>query len=589
MTSTNKRLLPWQVFNELDREFFRSMLKGNVSLGWSKLAPGVLSHTRRAGLDGNPRTRIELSPVLFEEGYRRDVFAALMHQMTHAYYLQCCGYRDPNRGAAGYDLEHGRAFLALLKCIGKHCEPLRKALSTELWNPYLGHRRTHHGPLQNSIAGVSSCYAQASRYNDVDIQEWRDTAVATTASLHDAQKPNGTGQRANNSSFPQTVYSVNKEGQEETPRSLENLQYSRGAYFFIGYENRHYAVLRHSLTDIAALKNSPYFKDGDFLQLPPSTKQEDFLTFWFFIVYKGFPPALKDLNGQAAMNPKGPPAMRSYESGAPKILMQLITAFRLSQELEHKPFQEHTMTGLLSLQATAEDPMAVLETIYDSSFAFQQPLTSISYKAADPQLRDWVKAWLEVDLLNSKMSQYEATHKTNLGVLRCHPNWSQRFVQLRNKSSALGEDEELASRAICQRHQVKEIHDIALPMPLPCNLPPPTVQYSSPMQQPYQMTNWSSPQHNRAGPQWVDNAPQLFNPNLGAFQMSGLVASLPIDQPYGLCDQANGPIRRIHRPEEMQGIALIHQQNAMKNASGRTDPNHPWHYAFHQQPPGPFQ
>ncbi|KAL8783603.1 MAG: hypothetical protein Q9213_004532 [Squamulea squamosa] len=591
MSTAQKRHLPFQVFSEIDREFFRSVLKGNVSLGWSKLAPGVLSRTRPADLDKNLRTRIELSPVLSEEGGRQDVLVALIHQMVHAYYLQCCGYHNQHVGAAGgHDLGHSQAFLALLKCVGQHCQPLRKALSSDLWTPYPRHGRTHHGSLEEPVVRVSSCYARGSRFNDVDIQDWRNTAVATTISLQEAQKPSGASQQVDSRLFPKTVYSMTKEGEEEKPKSLDLLQYHREAYIFLQFENRHYDVLRSSITDLAALEKSPYFKDKSFLQLPTNTSHENFMILWFFLVHRGFPSALRDLNGPEAMISKGPPAIRPYDSGAPKQLMQLLTAFYLGGELKYQAFQDHILTGLRSTQATAEDPMAILEKIYDSPSVSQQSLTSISYKAADPQLREWVRAWLDMDLSVSNMRQYGATHKTNLGVLRHHPTWSQRFAQLRNKSSAFGEDVEIASRAICQRHKVENIRDIVVPIPLQYNVPPPATQCIPLMQQPYQFPSWLPLQNNRAGSQWRGNTPHVFDHNHDPFDMSSLAASLPVEQFQGLRYQPNTPAGNTNRPEDLPNLNMwLRQPQALGNPSSVTDQNKAWDWAFQHLPPSRFQ
>lgn len=192
------RTLPFQVFNELDQEFFRSMLKGNVSLGWSNLPLGVFSHTIRAGGDGNPRIRIELSPELHSFGGRQAILATLVHQMVHAYFLQCCGHRDRGSGGNGYDLGHEQPFRALLKCVGEHLHPLREYLTTDLW---VHSQKTHdrlapdcpcHGSCEDPTPGSSSCYGRKSQYDDVENQDWRNHAIATTESLQDTRKPKST-------------------------------------------------------------------------------------------------------------------------------------------------------------------------------------------------------------------------------------------------------------------------------------------------------------------------------------------------------------------------------------------------------------
>lgn len=190
MSVRQKQMLPFRVFNELDAEFFRSVLTGNVSLGWTDLPFGSFSRTSRAGRKGNPRVLIELSPSLYRYGSRYDILAALIHQMIHAYYLQCCGFRNPGHTGEGHDLEHEHPFQALRKCVSQHCEVLRKDLSADLWVPHGMNRRTLP---RDPTPGVSCCYGRGKRFNDVDIQDWRDVAAAKTKSLHEAQKLKSTG------------------------------------------------------------------------------------------------------------------------------------------------------------------------------------------------------------------------------------------------------------------------------------------------------------------------------------------------------------------------------------------------------------
>ncbi|KAL9622441.1 MAG: hypothetical protein Q9204_008025, partial [Flavoplaca sp. TL-2023a] len=200
MTTREKEELPFKVFNEIDREYFRATLKGNVSICWSRLRKGVYAQTKRADVEGNPRIQIDLSPMLGEYGHRSDILAALVHQMIHAYYLQCCRHNDKENSGTGHVLGHGLAFLALRKCIIEHCWPLQEILSRPLLAPYLaGRRRLGHSNVDDGkrSPGVSYCAHFKDRYNTVDVQDWRNTAVAKTGSLQDLRKAGGTSQSVN--------------------------------------------------------------------------------------------------------------------------------------------------------------------------------------------------------------------------------------------------------------------------------------------------------------------------------------------------------------------------------------------------------
>lgn len=184
--------IPFKVFHELDKEFFRSMLSGNVSLGWSDLPKGVFSRTIRVGPNKKSRIRIELSSQLYWHRSPQHILAALIHQMVHAYYLQCCGYRDPNSDGDGHDLCHERPFWALLQCIGEHLEPLRDILKEDLEVVSdKDHAKSQSCPCRSSSKeprpGSSRCYEVKKHCSDEDIQDWRDLATATAKSLQEAR------------------------------------------------------------------------------------------------------------------------------------------------------------------------------------------------------------------------------------------------------------------------------------------------------------------------------------------------------------------------------------------------------------------
>ena len=351
------------------------------------------------------------------------------------------------------------------------------------------------------------------------------------------------------------MYFVGKDGKEESPRSLNILDHPREAYIFLRFDDRHYPVLRSSVADLAALTNSPHFKGKALLQLPARTSQDDFSSFALFLIHDTSPPSWKDSLGQVATSSKGAPAIKSYCATAPKPLLQLVTAFHLEEQLKYKPFQNHILTGLRNLQATAEDPMTVVEKIYDSPSGSTS--TSMSSKVVDPQLREWVRAWLAVDLMSSGMGQYERAYKTNLGVLRENEMWSQRLGQLRGKSPAFGEDEKLANDVLCQRFRVGRIRDIPVPFSMQSSLGPADTQLYSPVQQPLGVPNWYSVPSIAVGPQWSDNVAHRIRDNGNTFDLAGLGESLPLHHLQG---QMNDASRRICQPEELQILAALFRQ-----------------------------
>ncbi|KAL8833482.1 MAG: hypothetical protein Q9176_007957 [Flavoplaca citrina] len=586
MTTREKEELPFKVFNEIDREYFRATLKGNVSICWSRLRKGVYAQTKCADVEGNPRIQIDLSPMLGEYGHRCDILAALVHQMIHAYYLQCCGHSDKENSGTGHVLGHGLAFLALRKCIIEHCWPLQEILLRPLLARYLaGRRRLGYSGVDDGkrSPGVSYCPHFKDRYNSVDVQDWRNTAVAKTVSLQDLRKASGTSQSVNDKLFPTAVYFLDREGKEEPPKSLDRLEHPREAYIFLRFEGRHYPLLRSAVADLTALTKSPHFKDKAFLQLPAKTSQEDFLTFALFLVHRVCPPLWKGCLGQATGSSQGAPVIDVYNASAPRPLLQLIGAFHLEEQLKYKPFQDHIISQLRGLQSTAEDPMAVLEKIYDSRSASSS--TSTSAKSADPQLRDWVRAWLAVDLISAGKGQHEMAYKTNLGVLRDNERWSPRLILLRGKCTAFDDDEQFSNNALCRRFRVGQIRDIRVPLPMHQDLGQPLLPFFSQLQPPVGNASWFHPNGSSVEPQWNNNnILQHIRDNPNTFDLTDLQKFLPTNPFQGFHSQTINPADRNYRMDDLQAIVeRIRQEEQSRNTPNIHGPN----ISYNNLPPQP--
>lgn len=121
--------LPFVIFNEIDQTLFSKILKGNVVLKWSSLPNSLPGMTTKPG-GKHPRITIELSnKFLYRDGvYKEDgrghIVATLLHQMVHAYLLQCCDYKNPDTAGSQHDLGHGREFSTIINLIHKRLMPI---------------------------------------------------------------------------------------------------------------------------------------------------------------------------------------------------------------------------------------------------------------------------------------------------------------------------------------------------------------------------------------------------------------------------------------------------------------------------------
>ena len=115
--SPDIKSLPFRVFNDIDETIFGGVLRWNVLLCWSSLAPGRSGKTTRWEEPSCPRIKIELSKALLDQGSRQVVLEALLHQMVHAYLLQFCSQKVLEAPGVDSNLAHGIRFSTICSII----------------------------------------------------------------------------------------------------------------------------------------------------------------------------------------------------------------------------------------------------------------------------------------------------------------------------------------------------------------------------------------------------------------------------------------------------------------------------------------
>ena len=111
--------LPYALFCDIDDRIFGGVLKGNVHLRFDQSFPsGLAGATIRPSQQEKRRITIELSRELVFKQRPRTIVEVLLHEMVHAYLLQCCGPQD---GTNGHSLLHGAdysavAFVVVMAC-----------------------------------------------------------------------------------------------------------------------------------------------------------------------------------------------------------------------------------------------------------------------------------------------------------------------------------------------------------------------------------------------------------------------------------------------------------------------------------------
>ncbi len=105
------------IFHSVDKYLFRNVLKDDVSLRLTSELPASIHGTTSAlGSFGN-QIVITLNSGLVRHSTQLALVASLIHQMTHAYLLVCCGFGGGEGEDERHDLKHGLAFSSIVHTI----------------------------------------------------------------------------------------------------------------------------------------------------------------------------------------------------------------------------------------------------------------------------------------------------------------------------------------------------------------------------------------------------------------------------------------------------------------------------------------
>lgn len=454
--------LPFMVFDQLDREMFRSVLKGNVHLTWSVPLPsGIYATTRKADPIKWPRITIMLSKSL-SEAPRSEVLRTLVHQMMHAYFLQCCGYQTQGGGSDGHDLCHGPEFRALLLTIGRRCYLNGHQSTFAFSNPLPirpGSRRLlrRPGPRRKSW---SNCYTSVSPMRGVDRiddKNWRDMAIAKVRSLDEeiqtlrTQQPDISrvleflipfrdGVPPTKLDFPIPAKPRSPQPSEpdfyfidpatsivSSPMPRSQYPLAPESYIELRFGSHAFPLERdHIAPHLPWLAKSPCFFNKRILVLPPWSDSTNVVILHTFLHYTPY--------SSSTATPSDPvqfPIIGTYKLNSSATVKSQISVYYLALALQCIPLASYAIDTLKTLRYTHENPIAVLESIYHPPESVPQI----------PGFRDWTKSWLALRIPHADgWEDYAAKYPTNLSVVKDHPDWQAAYVTLREKGTVLVTD-----------------------------------------------------------------------------------------------------------------------------------------------------
>ena len=465
---------PFLFFNELDKIFFCSKLKGNVCLELSaKLPWGIPGRTSQAGVR-SPRITIELSVNLIAKATETGVLTVLLHQMIHAYLLQCCDYTTEIVGNHGYDLSHGSAFLVL-----KNMIDMRLSQSPSSWNPLYSATssgRAGGPPIYPEFRpGSSFCCTgddPLSRDDINDLLIYADSLSSSSTGKPSISCPNEEkasiqyGSQASKrceafnflcynlvagltvliSSDAKIFSAIRRDESEASAAPTKFYNMKLEDYIELHYEKRILPLERSYINNLQDLSKSPFFTNKRELHFPDSIfAWPEFRSLYHFLVYPDFEPTLASIHANTLSKEykAGPPVILPRKDGKQQYLSTSIAAAQLGSELKFKPLTTQAIHRLNNLGWTTNNPIKALTQIYHGSFS------------PNSDLRSWVKTWLAVKTpASSSDAAYAKTYPTNLALLQNHPDYKGEFAALKekekDKKKEFNADVEAAEKSITE-------------------------------------------------------------------------------------------------------------------------------------------
>ncbi|MCJ1404352.1 hypothetical protein MMC11_007577 [Xylographa trunciseda] len=443
---TDKLTYPFEIFDHIDKALFSGVLKGNVFLKWEFLQKGLHGRTSRAAFAASPRISIGLSDNL-RRGSPSLILEALVHQMLHAYLLQCCGYKEPNTETNGHDLTHSLEYSTIAYLIQKYLSGQEHTIYPVGLGPLdsrppVRRRSTMKrliGPCVTPPGGIN-CEAKPTESALKSIWDYNQLVKMTTP-VPSLKIQDRCPVDSNKTPRPLSQYfhSFSQHTGKAVPQ-LRTTYKTSEKYIEFHFQDRAFPIpLPHgtappSLSD--RIKSSSVFK-------VPGNDEDTFKRLISFVEAGDYKPSGSERQPDTSL--LGPPAIVEYNASSKAFLLVDIKVYRLGLDLDFKELKALALRYLSDQYQSDEDPCAVLEYIYHGgpTKEAQEEAKKVMVKHPDTALRDWVKAWLKVPC--------GPPFFDNLGILQKHPLWVEKYSKLRERGSELVTDIDSVEKELVQK------------------------------------------------------------------------------------------------------------------------------------------
>ncbi|KAK2789218.1 hypothetical protein FQN52_006310 [Onygenales sp. PD_12] len=397
-------ILLYQVFDTLDKELFRGILKDEVYLRTKSYDTYYHGTTSIPNIEDS-RITITLN-VKTAAGIRfEDLLATLIHHMAHAYFLVCCGDAWSS-GTDKYRLDHGLGYSCVLYKIMEVFRPKGIEL-LDLFHPFFTYEPTKGGPAESSNGRISCPYYCGDYEDKETCRIWSSELKGMKLDKKDIIHPK-----------THYFHTVDLEKGKFTPVLRSRHPIDRDEFVELHYSTYAIPIAAEDLLNHPRLLTVA--KDNGSIIKVPAKSDGIFLAFYNYINNGDYAPRPLPV----AAKDKRASLIKAYQPKGPEYILTDIRVFILASKLDFDDLRAHALKRLLySYEYMHEDPMAPLEEIYNDK--------GFKREGDKNKLREWVQKFL------ARARPEDGV--TNMTVLQCH-EWVERFEKLRTSSQLFAGD-----------------------------------------------------------------------------------------------------------------------------------------------------
>ncbi|KAF1960982.1 hypothetical protein CC80DRAFT_489210 [Byssothecium circinans] len=422
--------IPHRIFNKLDEVLFAGHLKHAVYLDLRNLGPDVSgsTHTQGWGPDAKiKRVSIILNGGILQEAQSKDIVAALIHHMIHAYFLIACGPQQEKEVAYGR-LAHGLPFGKIMMTIKRLSAANKRPLTSldfghsigeprHFYDEYRYQRRTYQRYRGKEKWYCSHCTSSVEPLSTNEIEDWYNGVCKPLVDLPESLRTSTV-----------KVFNDRRHHIEEVPRGEAEPSTSSNEFIFA---DGSVLVPASKIDNYFSIARAFEKAGGRYLEIHEDVARDTFERFLELLHTASYSPDPKHI---VRTGNRGPPVIKAITGGSEPYILSDIKMYKMGALMNFAELKDIALERMYRHGVTHENPVALLKEIYDGN----EP---------DQDVKTWVRKFLirvpcgeggDWMSIGAGMGRGPATEPSNLAKLESDIlGFKASFLDLLEDSTAL--------------------------------------------------------------------------------------------------------------------------------------------------------